>query len=204
MILNEKTFQKYMVKIKKLTQRCLFCCPGLRAGGYCMCLFLLILECWFGQNICVCSSRWSWPFDMEHPRWKECFLGPPTDMLYTVQYPDVFGVRRCKEGVKPDFPLPDWEATVGKAGMVWEKPWPRSGRFPRRDGILNCAHPSGLKQQICVAPATLRTGKKHRKWQMETKRSKNKTSYNIMGAAGKTGRENLMVLLLFAFALRLW
>lgn len=116
MILNEKTFQKYMVKIKKLTQRCLFCCPGLRAGGYCMCLFLLILECWFGQNICVCSSRWSWPFDMEHPRWKECFLGPPTDMLYTVQYPDVFGVRRCKEGVKPDFPLPDWEATVGKLG----------------------------------------------------------------------------------------
>ena len=188
MFSNENTFQKIYGKREN---RCLFCCPGLRpfSGGYCVCLFLLIFEGWFRQNICVFSLRWSWPLppDMEHPRRKRCFFGPPpgTNMFYTVQYPDVFGVRKCNEGIKPDFLLAGWEATVGKAGMVWGRIWPRGGRSPRRDGIPNCANFSGPKQHICLAPAELRTAKKHQKL---TNGNKAVKKSDIMIAASKTGR----------------
>ena len=161
-----------------------------------MCLFLLIFEDWFRQNIVYVPHGGR---GLYHPWRKRCFIKPQpgTDMSYTVQYPDVFGVRRCKESVKPDFPLPGWEATVGKAGTVWERRWPRSGRSPLRDGIPNCAQPSGPKQHICLAPAKLRTAKKTPetdKWEKTGKKS------NIMVAASKTGREHPMVLPLFAFA----
>ena len=131
---------------------------------------------------------------MDHPRRKKCFFGPPpgTDMFYTVQYPDVFGVRRCQESVKPDFPLPGWEATVGKAGMVWARRWPRGGRSSRRDGIPNCAHPSGPKLSQVSPNARRRAqckggGGKEKKY-MYTKKCQ--TLYNLQASLRKRRRNN--------------
>lgn len=61
------------------------------------------------------------------------------------------------------------------------------GRSPRGDGSSNCAHFSGPEQHICLAPAKLRTAKKHQKL---TNGNEAVKKSNITIVASKTGREN--------------